>query len=149
MNEWAGLFLGVLALTPIIQCVFLVTAALALRSSAQRVNEVCEKFDAEIKPTLDDLRKGASNLRAISDSGREQAARVEALLSTTIANIETTIESVRSLVAKPLASLSEIAALWGGLRGGIEAFRSTAPKTRPQRAAHRRSEESDEHLFIG
>jgi len=149
MNEWAGVFLGVMAVTALVQCAFLVVAALSLRDTSRKVSEFCARFDSEIKPTLEDLRKGAANLRAISDSGREQAARVEAALSNTLDKIEGTIEGVRTMIAKPAATVADLAALWGGLRSGFEAYRATDPKRRAPLTTPRRSEESDEHLFIG
>ena len=149
MNEWAGFFLGVMAVAAVVQCVFVVVAARSLVSSGRRVNELCQRFDAEIRPTLDDLRKGASNLRSISDSGRDQAERIEALLSTTLGSIETTIESVRSLIVKPVESLTELSAFWGGLRRGLDTYRNTEPKRRSVSKPRHRSEDSDEHLFIG
>lgn len=149
MNEWAVFFLGVLALCALVQCVFVVVAALSLRYTGARVSEICRRFEAEIKPALEDLRKGASNLRAISDSGREQAARVEALLSTTLESVETTIENVRALIEKPISSLTEISAFWGGLRRGIDTYRGSEPKRKAAPAAGRRAEDSDEHMFIG
>jgi hypothetical protein len=146
MTEWAVFFLGVLALAAVVQCVFVVVAARSLQNTGQRVDELCRRFDAEFRPALEDLRKGASNLRAISDAGREQAAKVEALLSTTLDTVETTLESVRTLVLKPLASLGEFSAFWSGLRSGLDTYRETRAK-RP--ATARRSEDADEHMFIG
>jgi hypothetical protein len=149
MNEWAVVFLGVMALTGMVQCVFVVVAALSVRSSGQRVHELCQRFDAEIKPTLDDLRKGAANVRSISDSGREQAARIEALLSTTLGSLEATIENVRSLIVEPIASLTELSAFWGGLRRGLDTYRDTDPKRRSVSKPKHRPEDADEHMFIG
>jgi hypothetical protein len=149
MNEWAVFFLGVMALAAVVQCAFVVAAALGLRRTGERVNQLCQRFDAEIKPTLEDLRKGAANLRAISDSGREQAARLEALLATTLESVETTIENVRTLVIKPIASLTEFSAFWSGLRRGVESYRSAEPKKRSGPSARHRAEDSDEHMFIG
>ncbi len=149
MNEWAVFFLGVMALALVVQCVFVVVAALSLRRSGERVTDLCQRFEADIKPTLEDLRSGAANLRAISDSGREQAQRIEALLSTTLGSIETTVEAARLLVMKPLASLSDLSAFWGGLWQGIQTYRSEAPERRTPPGPGRRSEDSDEHMFIG
>ncbi len=149
MNEWAVFFLGVMALAAVVQCAFVVVAALSLRGSGERVTDLCRRFDAEIKPALEDLRKGAANLRAISDSGREQAARVEALIGTTLESVETTIESVRALVVKPIASLSELSAFWSGLRGGVDSYRNAEPRKRSAPVPRTRSEDSDEHMFIG
>ena len=149
MNEWAVFFLGVIALAAVVQCAFVVVAALGLRRRGAQVGELCQRFDAEIKPALEDLRKGAANLRAISDSGREQAARVEALLSTTLESVETTIESVRALVLKPIASLTELSAFWSGLRQGVDRYRRAEPGKRPAPASRHRAEDSDEHMVIG
>jgi len=149
MNDWAVVFLGVIALATGVQSIFVVMAALSLRDSGARVSELCQKFEAEIKPALEDVRKGVANLRAISDSGREQAERVEALLSTTLESIETTVESARVLVMKPLASLSDLSAFWNGLRQGIDTYRSEAPARRTPTSPPRRTEDSDEHMFIG
>lgn len=147
MSDTAVLFLGVIALAVSVQCVFVVLAAQSLRDAGGRVNELCRRFDAEIRPTLEDLRQGAANLRAVSQSGREQAARIETFLSTTIGNIETAVESVRSLVAEPIATLTELSAFWGGLRRGFDSQRNAPPKRRYPPPARR--EDSDEHLFIG
>lgn len=148
-SEWAVVFLGVMALAAVVQCAFVVIAAQSLRSSGARISDLCQRFDAEIKPTLQDLRQSASNLRAISDSGREQAVRIEALLTNTLASVETTVESVRSLVLKPLGTLSDLSAFWGGLWRGLEAYRNAPVKRRSPQTVPRRGEDSDEHLFIG
>jgi uncharacterized protein YoxC len=149
MNEWAVVFLGVIAAAMVVQCVFVVLAARSVRTSGERVNELCQQFETDIKPTLEDIRQGAANLRAISDSGREQAERIEALLSTTLGNIETAVEGARLLIMKPLASLSDLSAFWGGVRQGLESYWNEAPKRRSPPVPGRRSEDSDEHMFIG
>jgi len=146
MNEWAGFFLGVMALCAVVQCAFVVLIALNVKRGGERVADMAQKFDTEIRPAIDDVRKGAANLRAISDSGREQARRIEELLETTLDGVEATIERVRTLVEKPLESLSTASAFWGGLRSGLESFRSSAPR---KTGTARRSEDSDEHMFIG
>ncbi len=149
MNEWAGVFLGVIALAAVVQCVFIVLAARSILDTTGRLQDLSRRFDQELKPVLDDLRAGAANLRAISATGREQAARIESVLSTILESVETTVESVREMVLKPLESLSELSAFWGGLRRGIDAYRSAGPRRPTPPVPSRRSEDSDEHMFIG
>ena len=149
MNEWAGVFLAVIALAAVVQCVSVVLAVRSLRVTGERLNDLCRRFESEIKPSLEDLRKGASNLRAISDSGREQAARIEALLSTTLSSIEATVESARVLVMRPLASLADLSAFWSGLKQGIDSYRNDPVAKRPVAAPPRRADDADEHMFIG
>lgn len=146
MSDWAVFFLGVMALAAVVQCVFVVVAARSLQGSGRRINELCQRFDTEVRPALEDLRRGAANLRAISDAGREQTARVEALLSSALQTVESTIESVRTLVVKPIASMTELSAFWNGVRRGLDSYRESRPKRHP---SARRSEDSDEHMFIG
>ncbi|MEO8358711.1 MAG: hypothetical protein ABI672_01675 [Vicinamibacteria bacterium] len=150
MNDWGIFFLGVMALCAVVQCAFVVIMALGLKKSGERVNDLYLRFDRDVKPAIDDLRQGAANLRAITESGREQALRIESLLTTTLGNLETSIESVRALVMKPVASLTDLSALWGGLRRGLDTYRTSAPKRRsPPSPVRRSAEDSDEHLFIG
>lgn len=149
MNEWAGFFLGVIAVAAVVQCAFVVMAARSLHTTRDRVTELCQSFDQELRPTLADLRAGASNLRAISDLSREQAVKVEALLSTTLEAVETTVEKIRDLVDTPISSLNGLSALWGGIRRGFETYRESTPRRRSPPEPARRSEDSDEHLFIG
>jgi hypothetical protein len=149
MSDWPVLFLGVIAVATTVQCIALVVAAISLKSSGERLSQLCRQFETELKPALDDLRKGAANLRAISDSGRAQAERIEALIATTLESVETAVESARVLIMKPLGTLSELAAFWGGIRQGIDTYRSEAPRSAPPPGPARRSEDSDEHMFIG
>lgn len=149
MNDWGVFFLGVMAVCAVVQSVFVVVMALGLKKSGERVNDLYLSFDRDVKPAINDLRQGAANLRAITESGRDQALRIESLLTTTLGNLETSIESVRTLVMKPVASLNDLSAFWGGLRRGLDTYRSSAPKRSAAPSPLRRSEDSDEHLFIG
>jgi hypothetical protein len=152
MNEWAVVFLGVMALTGVVQCAFVIYGALRLKATGDQVADIARKFDGEIRPALEDLRQVAVNLRAVSEAGREQARRVESLISTTLENIETTLEDVRALISKPVAGLSDLAAFWDGLRKGIETYRHKTPGPGRRPAApplSRRSDDFDEHMFIG
>ena len=43
MNEWAVFFLGVIALAAVVQCAFVVVAALGLRRRGAQVGELCAR----------------------------------------------------------------------------------------------------------
>ncbi len=149
MNDLAGLFLGVIAAAAIVQCVFVVLAARSLHDTGERVKDLCNRFDRELKPTLDDLRQGASNLRAITEAGHAQTRRIEGLVSLAIESVESAIESARTVLIGPLNSIAGVSAFWGGLRRGIDAFRGAEGRKRSAPPAPRRAEDSDEHMFIG
>ena len=148
MPPLAVAFLGVIALAAVVQCALVIVVALSVRDTGARVTDLCRRFDSELRPALNDLRLGAANLRAVSETARDQAARAEALISTTLSNLESTIESVRTVVLRPLASISELTAFWGGVKQGIDSYRQSTPQRRTG-PVPRRGEDGDEHLFIG
>ena len=148
MNDWAGLFLGVIALAGVVQCVFVIVAARSVQGTGRRVSDLCDRFDKEVKPALEDLKQGAANIRAITDAGHVQARRLEALVSSTIERVDSTVETARQAVLGPISSISDLSAFWGGLKRGLDSFRASSARRR-QAPSARRSEDSDEHLFIG
>ena len=75
MPPLAVAFLGVIALAAVVQCALVIVVALSVRDTGARVTDLCRRFDSELRPALNDLRLGAANLRAVSETARDQAAR--------------------------------------------------------------------------
>ena len=154
MEGWSGFFLGVIALAAVLQSVFVILGALALRETARDVKELNARFDREVRPTLDDLRSGAANFRAITQIASDASVRIDGLLTTTIDSLEVTLETVRDSVLKPLRGFQDLAAFISGLKRGLEVFRgdsasSTAPRAAAPRRPRRGEDANEEHLFIG
>lgn len=153
MEAWSGFFLGVIALAAVLQSVFVILGALALRQTARDVKDMQTRFDRDIRPTLDDLRSGAANFKAITQLAKGASERVDALLTTTIDSLELTLETVRDSVLKPLRGLQDLSAFITGIKRGLEAFRgapsSAEPRPTGPRRPRRGEDASEEHLFIG
>lgn len=153
MEGWNGFFLGVIALAAVLQSVFVVLGALALRQTARDVRDLNARFDRDIRPTLDDLRAGAANFKAITQVAQGASERIEGLLTTTIDSLEITLETVRDSVLKPLRGLQDLAAFISGIKRGLEVFRGQPAGSDPRPAAPRRArrgeDAGEEHLFIG
>ena len=142
-------FLGVIALATLVQAGFTVALALGGLRLARRIDELSIRVDRELKPTLDNLSRVTRNLAEVSDLATLQARRVDRLLADTVEKLEEVATIVRRVVVRPLGPLADLAALFKGLRRGLDIYRQLGGFERRHRATPRRSyAEDDEHLFI-
>jgi hypothetical protein len=147
LSDWALVFLGVIALASLAQTVFLVVLALESRRMAARVQELRDRFEKDLRPSLDNLSRLSRNLAEISDLGVVQARRVDEAVADTLDKVKDTTESIRRFLVRPLAPLGDILAFLRGVRRGVEVYnqlRGMDGGARPQP----RSYSEDEHLFI-
>lgn len=147
MNSWGVVFLGVIALSSVVQAVFLIGLARSGRRLARRLDELQDRIDREIKPNLDHLSRMTRNLAEVSDYAVLQARRVDDLLADTFEKIEQTTSMIRQIILRPLGPLLDIAAFFKGVRKGLEVYQQLRGLD-PGRRASRRYAEEDEHLFI-
>jgi hypothetical protein len=147
METWGVVFLGIIALTSVVQAAFLIGLARAGRRLGQRVDALQRRIDEDLRPGLDHLTRLTRNLAEISDLAALQTQRVSEVLSNTLDRVEETTELVQRLVLRPLAPLAEIVAFIKGLRRGLEAYRELGGVSSESRATVRRYQD-DEHLFI-
>jgi hypothetical protein len=147
MNSWALVFLGILALSSLTQTVFLVVLALQSRRIAARVDELRERFEKDLRPSLLSLAEISRNVAEISDLGVLQARRIDAAMADALDKFEAATETLRKFVVRPLAPLADVLALFKGVRRGIAVYnqlRGFDGRTRGEP----RSYAEDEHLFI-
>jgi sugar-specific transcriptional regulator TrmB len=148
MSDWALVFLGVIALASLAQTVFLIVLALESRRMAARIEELRDRFEKDLRPSLDNLSRITRNLAEISDLGVVQAHRVDEALSDTLEKVRDTTETVRKFLVRPLLPLADIVAFLRGVRRGIEVYKQLRGFDRGRRAPQPRSYSEDEHLFI-
>ena len=113
MDSWGVVFLGVIALSSVVQAVFLLGLAVEGKKLARRLDELQQRFDREMRPALDQLSRISRNLGEISDLAVLQARRVDDLVQDTILKIEDTTEVVRKLIVRPLGPLADVVARTG------------------------------------
>ena len=147
MDNWALVFLGILALSSLVQTTFLVVLALQSRRMAARVDELRERFEKDLRPSLLSLQHISKNVAEISDLGVQQAHRLDAALADALEKFESTTETVRQLVVRPLAPLADIFAFLKGIRRGISVYNQLRGLDGGTRGEPR-SYSEDEHLFI-
>lgn len=140
-------FLGVIALSSLVQAAFLIGLALSARRLGRRVDEMQQRLDRDLRPTLESLSRISRNLAEVSDTAVLQARRIDDLIADTVEKIEETTSIVRSFVVRPLGPLGDILAFLRGLRRGIEVYSQFRGHDSAVRGGRRRYAE-DEHLFI-
>ena len=149
MESWGVAFLGVIALASVVQAVFLIGLARAGRRLAERVDELQDRIDRDLRPSLESLSRITRNLAEVSDVAALQARRVDDLLADTIDKVEETTSVIRRFVLRPLGPLADLLAFFKGLRRGIQVYQRLSGLERQGRPSRRRQEaDADEHLFI-
>jgi hypothetical protein len=140
-------FLGVIAVSSLVQAAFLIGLAMSARRLGRRVDEMQQRLDHDLRPTLESLSRISRNLAEVSDTAVLQARRIDDLIADTVEKVEETTSVVRSFVVRPLGPLGDILAFLRGLRRGFEVYSQFRGHASAVRGARRRYAE-DEHLFI-
>jgi hypothetical protein len=148
MNGWIVVFLGLIALSSLVQAVFLIRLGIEGKKFAARIDAMQDRLEREVKPALEQVRRVAQNLGEISDTAVLQARRIDILLSDTIEKIEDTTTTVQRALLRPLGPLADIMAFLKGIRRGLDVYRQLRGLNSPARPTGRRGSEDDEHLFI-
>lgn len=148
METWGIVFLGVIALSSVVQAVFLIGLARGGQRLARRLDELQDRIDREIRPALENLGRITRNMSEVSDLVVLQARRVDDFLADTVEKIEETTSTLRRVVLRPLGPLVDIAAFFKGIRRGLEVYHQLRGFDRREQGADRRYSDDDEHLFI-
>ncbi len=148
--DWLGLtFLGVIALSSLVQAAFVIYLAVAGSRLARRLDEVQKRIDREIQPALQDFSRITRNLAEVSDLATLQARRIDDLLADTVDKIEDATSLIKRVIIRPLGPLVDIVAFLKGIRRGLDVYHKLRGFESPGRgAARRRGDLEDEHLFI-
>ena len=146
MESWGVTFLGVIALSSLVQTAFLVRLVMAGRRLGRRIDELQKRVDQDIRPGLENLTRVTRNLAEISDVAARETQRIAEVVGSTLDRLEETTQLVQRFVLRPLAPLADVIALLKGLRRGVEVFKRLGESDRERRGVRRYHD--DEHLFI-
>ena len=147
MDSLGVAFLGVIALASVVQAAFLIGLAREGRRLAQRLEQLQERLDREIRPGLDQLSRLARNFAEISDIAVLQARRLDDLVQDTVEKIEDTTSVLRKVILRPLGPVADVVAFLKGLRRGLQVYRQLSGLDSGRRGPAQRYAD-DEHLFI-
>lgn len=147
MDTVGVVFLGVIALSSLIQGALLLLLARGGLRLSRRIQELQIRVEAEIKPILDDVNAVARNVSQVSDLAAAQAQRIQDVIAETARRVEETREEVRHVLSHPAAALGDVLAFLKGIRRGLEVYRQLGGFEAQTKGGSRRYAE-DEHLFI-
>ena len=149
MESWAVVFLGVIALASLAQTVFLIALAVAGRRLARRVDEIHDRFERDLRPSLESFSRVSRNLAEMTDLATLQARRIDGVLADTLDKVEDATGYLRRVLLRPLGPLADVAAAIKGLRRGLDVYHKLRALESHKRAPTRRmAAGEDEHLFI-
>jgi hypothetical protein len=147
MDTVGVVFLGLIALSSLVQGALLLMLARGGLRLSRRVQDLQTRIEREVKPILDDVNAVARNVSQVSDLAAAQAHRIQDVISGTARKIEETREEIRGVLAHPAAALGDVVAFLKGVRRGLEVYRQLGGFEAQTKGAARRYAD-DEHLFI-
>jgi hypothetical protein len=148
MDSLAVAFLGVIALSSLVQAVFLIGLAIQGRRLQRRIAELGDRVDRDIQPSLAHLTRVTRNAAEVSDLAVVEMRRFDLMLAELSERLDETSRVVQKLVLRPLRPIAEIAAFFKGVRRGLDVYHRLRGEESRRRPARRRDDDDDEHLFI-
>jgi hypothetical protein len=150
METWGVAFLGVIALGSLVQIAVLVGLAVVGRRLGKKVDALQERFEREMRPSLDSLSRVTRNLAEVSDLATLQARRIDYALADTMDKVQEATANVHRFFIRPLGPLADIAAVIKGLRRGLDVYHRLSGLDSPRKRVppRRAAAGEDEHLFI-
>ena len=140
MNDWSGLFLGIIALSVLVMAVIQVGAIILLARAMKKMMAITEDLQREIKPLAAKVHAIADDAKRAAALAGKQAERIDALVADVSQRVQDTTAAVQTLITSPIR---QGASLFGGLRDMIAAILTTEPR----KPAHR--DEGEDALFVG
>ena len=140
-------FLGVIALSSLVQGLFLLGLGWGGLKLMRRVQELQGRVESELRPAMASVSRITQNVSELSEVASVQVQRVETLVDHTLQRVEDTKAQVREAMSVPLGGLVEVSALLKGFRRGLDVYQRLGSLEAQTRGTTRRYAE-DEHLFI-
>jgi hypothetical protein len=147
MDTVGVVFLGVIALSSLIQGALLLMLARGGLRLSKRIQDLQARVESEIKPIMDDVNAVTRNVTLVSDLATAQAQRIQDVITETARKVEETRAEVRQVLAHPATALGDIVAFLKGVRRGLEVYRQLGGFEAQTKGSSRRYAD-DEHLFI-
>jgi hypothetical protein len=143
VNEWSGVFLGIIALAVSVMAIVQVGVVVFGARLAKRVEQISQQVDREIKPLLVNLNVVGQEAARAAELATLQIERVDALFADVAGKVEETAASLQSAIITPAR---EGMALVQGIKAAFAALREIRAASAPAGAV---VHDEDDPLFIG
>ena len=131
MNDWAGLFLGVIALATLTTAVVQIAVIVAAGRLARRLERLADRVEQEIKPTFGQLHAISRDASRVSALATAQAERLDRALGDMGSRLDDTLTSLQ---ASATGTAREGAAVLSGVRAALAALKKRGARSARSRA---------------
>ena len=143
MNDWGGVFLGIIALAVTVMAAVQVGVIVFGARLARRVEQLVVQIDRDIKPLVANLNVVGQEAARAAELATAQVHRVDQLFGDIAGRVEETADSLQAAIIAPAR---EGMALVQGVKAAFAALREIRSAAVPSRAARH---DEDDPLFIG
>jgi hypothetical protein len=147
-DRLAMLFLGLIALASLIQAAFLIVLAAGARRVGRRVDELQQRLDRELRPSLENLVHVSRNVAELSAIAAFQGRRLDGLVERTLGRVDDSTSRMEEAIQRPLNPLSGLMPVLRGFKTGFDMYRRLGGLQSRARSTSRDYEPEDEQLFI-
>jgi ActR/RegA family two-component response regulator len=143
VNDWALVFLGVIAVATLVMAAIQVGAIIYGARAAQRLEQMLGRFETDLKPVLERAKQVSEDAAKMSALATVQVERVDQVFQDLSLRIDETATMIQRAVVTPAR---EGAALFAAVRATVAALRGVAGGSRRTPPT---GVEEDDALFIG
>jgi fibrillarin-like rRNA methylase len=143
VSDWAGVWLGVIAVSTVVMAAIQVGAIIYGARAARRLEVVLGRVEADLKPILERAQQVSADAARMSALAAVQVERVDLVFSDLTQRVEQTATMIQKALVSPAR---EGAALFAAFRATLAALRGLRGNGK---ATPPRGVEEDDALFIG
>lgn len=143
MNDWSGVFLGIIALGVTVMAIVQVGVLVFGARLGRRVEQIATEIDREIKPLLVNLNVVGQEAVRAAELAADQVQRVDELFAALAVRVDETAASLQSAIIAPVR---EGLAIAQGVKAAFAALRQVRS---PSGSSGTALQEEEDPLFIG
>ena len=142
MNDWSGLFLGVIAVATLLMAVIQVGAIVAAMRLTRQAQQAIRSVNEDVRPLIARANAIAEEASRTVALATMQAQKIDRLVSDLSQRVDQTAGVVQEAIITPAREgMAIVAAIRAGL-GALGGWRDLRPR-------HRRPADEEDPLFIG
>lgn len=141
MNEWAGVFLAVMAVSLAIMAAIQIGLIVIGIKVAKQVTAATSQLHQEIRPLIDKANAIADDAARATALATIQVERVDKLMATTATRLDSTLNIIQNVASGPV----------GQGAAAVSAFKAAMGVVRDWKMRRRRASQHDDDdaLFVG